>query len=238
MKTIELLNKLKTKPIVRVQDIARIAYCDKEYAKLIINRLKKAKLLKKLRRNAYTTKDDILVIASNITFPSYISFWYASYRLGYTEQIVNTIHIATTRKIKPIDFEGYRLKFIPLKHFFGYKKIKTIEGDIFIVEGEKLLIDAFLKPKECGNLDEIEKIFENSKISKEKLVEYLHKLDNQTIIKKVGFTLEKLKGVDISKTFKIDDNYVILDPFLKKWNKINKKWRIKYDNQRRIDELC
>jgi len=227
MKTIELLDKLKTKAVFRVQDIERIVYCDRKYAKQILNRLKKRKLVKQVRRNAYTVKDNISVIASNITFPSYISFWSASHFLGYTEQILNTIHVATTIKIKPVKFDGYDIKFIRLKQFFGYRKIRTTEGEIFIAEDEKLLIDVFLKPKECGNFDEIEKIFEQANVSKERIIDYLKKTDSQTITKRVGFLLEKTKGYDISDSFSLDRNYVILNPFSSQWNEINRKWRVK-----------
>lgn len=84
-----------------------------------------------MTKNAYTTKDNISVIASNIYSPCYISFWYASYFLGYTEQIVNTVHIATTKIKREINFENYRIKFIPINEFFGFKKIRTKDGDIF-----------------------------------------------------------------------------------------------------------
>lgn len=227
MKAIELLDRLKAKPTFKIQDIERITYCDKSYAKQILDRLKKRNLIKQIRRNTYTTKDNIFVIASNIVYPSYISFWSASYFLGYTEQIVNTIQVATTRKARDIKFEGYEIKFIPLKHFFGYKKIQTNEGDVFIAENEKLLIDTFLKPNECGNFDEIEKMFEGAEISEEKLINYLKKIGSQTIIKKVGFLLEKIKGIDISKSFKMDKNYVLLNPFSKDWKTINSRWRVK-----------
>ncbi len=227
MKTIELLDKLRAKPVFSVQDIERITYCDRNYAKQILNRLKKRKLIKQVRRNVYTTKDNIFVIASNILYPAYISFWSASYFLGYTEQIVNTIQVVTTKKTKSIRFENYDIKFIPTKHFFGYKKIRTNEGDILIVEDEKLLIDALLKPNECGNFDEIKKIFKNAHISTEKIIEYLKKTNNQTLIKKVGFLLEKIKGLDISKSFKLDRNYILLNPFSKHWITINNKWRVK-----------
>ncbi len=226
MKTIELLGKLREKPVFRIQDIERIAYCNRKYAKLIAHRLKKRGLIKEVARNAYTTKDNIFLIAGNITYPSYISFWSASYFLGYTEQIVNTVHVAVTRRIKPIKFEGYLIKFIPLKDFFGYKKIHTGEGNIFVAEDEKLLIDAFLKYGECGNFDEIEKLFENSKIDKEKLVVYLKKINNQTVAKRVGFLLEKTKGTDISKSLELDKNYVRMNPFSKTWKKTNSKWRV------------
>jgi predicted transcriptional regulator of viral defense system len=189
MKTIELLEKLKTKPVFRVQDIERIAFCNREYAKLLLNRLKSRGYIKKVVKNVYTTKDDIFVIASNIISPSYISFWSASYFLGYTEQILNTVHIATTRRLKTIKFEESRIEFIPIKHFFGYKKIRTNEGEVFIAEDEKLIIDALLRPEKCGNFDEIEKIFENAKIEKNKIVSYLKRTGNQAVIKRAGFLL-------------------------------------------------
>lgn len=227
MKTIELIDKLRTKPVFGIQDIERIAYCKSDYAKQTLIRLKNRKLIKQIRRNVYTTKDNIFVIASNIVYPSYISFWSASYFLGYTEQILNTIQIATTRRADTIDFENYTIKFIPLSHFFGYKKVQTNDGELFVVEDEKLLIDVFLKPKECGNFDEIEKVVENSNISEEKIIKYLKRVNDQTVVKRVGFLLEKMKGFDISEHFKLDRNYVFLNPFLRLSETINSKWRIK-----------
>ncbi len=227
MKSIEILERLKTKPVFRVQDIERIAFCNREYAKLLLNRLKRRGYIKKVVKNVYTTKDDIFVIASNITSPSYISFWSASYFLGYTEQILNTVQLATTRRFKPVLFEGYRIDFVPIKHFFGYKKTRTSEGELFIAEDEKLLIDALLRPEKCGNFDEIEKIFKNAKIDRSKLVMYLKRVGSQTLIKRAGFLLEKIRNIDVSESFRLDRNYVVLNPFYKRWKDVNAKWRVK-----------
>ncbi|MCX6814611.1 MAG: type IV toxin-antitoxin system AbiEi family antitoxin domain-containing protein [Candidatus Aenigmarchaeota archaeon] len=227
MKAIELLEKVREKPVFRVQDIERIAGIKRSYAKLTLNRLKKRGLIKQVGRNAYTTKDNIFVIASNITYPSYISFWSASSFLGYTEQILNTVQVAATRRMSTIRFGGYTIKFIPLKDFFGYRKTMTNDGELFIAENEKLLIDAFLKPKECGNFDEIRKIFEGADISEERVIDYLKRTGSQTAIKRVGFLLEKTKGKDISGSFEPDRNYVVLNPFSKKWGTIDGKWRVK-----------
>lgn len=227
MKSIELLEKLKQKPVFRVQDIERITGCNRSYAWLILSRLLKHRLIKKIMRNAYTTKSDIFLIASNIASPSYISFWSASYYLGFTEQIVNTIFVATTRKIKSIKFENYAIEFVPIKAFFGFRKIKTNEGEIFIVDNEKLLIDAFIKPKKCGNFDEIMKMFSESKVSKEKIVGYLKQENNKILMKRVGYLLEKMQNIDMSKSLNLDKNYITLNPFSNKWKHINKKWKVK-----------
>lgn len=227
MKTIEILKSLERKPVFTLNDIQRLEGCSRPYAWQVVSRLRKKGVIKKVAENAYTTKDDINVIASSLIYPSYISFWYASYFLGYTEQIVNTVHIATTTRKAPVEFENYKIKFIPIKHFFGYRKIRTAEGEMFVVDDEKLLIDAFLRPKECGNFDEIEKMFENAKISEEKTVDYLKRTGMQTIIKRVGFLLEKKKGIDISGHFNLDNNYVFLNPFSQKYKTLKSKWRLK-----------
>ncbi len=227
MRTIELLRKLQSRPVFRVQDIERIRMCERSYAKLVLHRLKEKGLIKRVTRNVYTTKDDIWVVASNIALPCYISFWSASYFLGYTEQIVNTIQLATTFRKNSINFEGYTIKFIPMEHFFGFRKIRTENGEIFMVESEKLLIDSFLKPRECGNFDEIVKIYENAEISEEKVVEYLKRVNRQSIVKRVGYLLEKIRGIDISENFDLDRNYVILNPFSSAWKKTDSKWRVK-----------
>lgn len=228
MKTILLLEKLKQKSTFTIQDIERITYCSHKYAKVIASRLKKRNYIKQVKKNVYTMNDDIFTIATNIIHPSYLSFWSASYFLGYTEQIVNTIQIATTVKLKPIKFDNYTIRFIPIKNFFGYKKIKTQNGDLFCVENEKLLIDCITKSKECGNFDEITKIFENTEnVSEKKIVEYLKRINNQTVIKRVGFLLKKIRKIDILKKFSLDKNYPILNPFTKKWKSIDKNWRLK-----------
>ncbi|MBN2013713.1 MAG: hypothetical protein JW778_00895 [Candidatus Altiarchaeota archaeon] len=226
MKNIELLDRLRAKPVFRIQDVERLTGHSRQNAKQMIQRLKAKKLIKKVRRNAYTTKTDIHLIASNITYPSYISFWSASAFLGYTEQILKTVHVATRRRILPIQFEGYRIEFIPIKHFFGYRKIRTDEGELFISEDEKLAIDCLLRPEKAGNIDEIRNIFKKADLSAEKLVEYLKRVNKQAVTKRSGYLLEEAKGIDISKKFRLDRNYVSLDPF-SEGIKSNAKWRVK-----------
>lgn len=227
MRAIELLDRLKNKAVFGIQDIERIADCDRTCAEQTLRRLKKRNCIKHLRRNAYTTKDNIHVIASNIVFPSYISFWSASSYLGYTEQILNTVQLATTRNASPIEFEGNTLRFIQMKHFFGYRKLRTSDGDIFIAEDEKLLIDAFLKPKACGNFDEIRKIYENARIKEDTLTGYLKDIGSQMLIKRVGYLLEKAQGTDLSEHFTLDRNYAVLDPFFRRQKGTDQKWRVR-----------
>ena len=222
-----LAKKLEKKPVFSVQDAQRVAGCSREYAKVLVHRLLEKGMIKRVTRNRYTTLDDIWVIASNLHPPSYISFWSASYLLGYTEQIVNTVQLATPRKNGKLEFQGYGIKFIPIKQFFGYRKERTKHGDLFIVENEKLLIDAFLRPSELGNFDEILNVFRNAEIDEKKILEYLQKAGKDSITKRVGYLLEKLQGIDLREHFELDRNYINLDPFNPRWKTIDKKWRVR-----------
>ena len=227
MKELKILDKLKEKAVFSVQDIQRIGDFSREYSKLVLNRLTKRELIKRVTRNSYTINKNILVIASNLKTPSYISFWSASSYYGFTEQILNTVYVASTRNVKTLNFDGHKIKFVKVRDIFGYKKIKTEDGELFVADQEKLLIDCLLYFREMGNFDEIEKVFLKSTTSKGKIIEYLKKIDNLSLIKRVGFMIEKYKGIDISDSFKMDRNYVRLDRFSKSYSKLNSKWMVK-----------
>ncbi len=229
MNTIKLLNNLEERPVFRIEDVQKITGRGRKYSTMIIHRLKARNLIKMVTKNRYTTKDEICLIASNLIYPSYISFWSASAFLGYTEQMPSIIQVAVTRKTKSINFEGYKIKFIKLssKEFFGYRKIQSDFGPIFIAENEKLIIDAVNKQRECGNFAEIEAIIQNAEVDTKKLINYLNLINRNALTKRVGYLLEKTKGVDISDKFELNKNYTTLDQFSKRWSKINSKWRIK-----------
>ena len=98
---------------------------------------------------------------------------------------------------------------------------------MFIVSDEKLIIDSIENQNKMGNFDEIEKIIENSKIKKEKIIGYLKRNKNQSTIKRAGYLLEKIKQIDLSKDFVLDKNYIKLNKLSSKTKEINSKWKIK-----------
>jgi predicted transcriptional regulator of viral defense system len=218
-------------PIITKATVKKQLGCKDNYAYTVLNRLFERDKIKKIIKGKYTTKDDINLIASNIYTPSYISFWTASYLKGYTEQIVNTIQIATTRKKKTISFENYQIMFQKLSPdmFFGYEKIKSNDDFIFIAKDEKLIIDCIQFEEHLGNFDEIIKIVQKAQIDQGMIIKYLKQINNTTLTKKIGFLLEKFKNIDISE--KIAHKNKNITPLSKYLNskKINKKWQVKYD---------
>jgi predicted transcriptional regulator of viral defense system len=229
MNTITLMKELERFSVFGVQEMQRLIQKDQNYTRVKLNRLTERGLVKRIMRNKYTVSDNIFVIATNLIYPSYLSFWSASSYKGFTDQILNTIQIATTKKSSEIEFENYRIEFIPISDFFGYNKVITTEGEIFVVDNEKLLIDICLRPEKIGNYDELRMIFEQATIDIKRLIEYLKRTNNNTLIKRVGYLLQTYRGIDISSHFNLDKNYVEI-PFqdlITISNDSAKTWRIK-----------
>src|SRR3989344_5954449 len=100
MKKIELIRELEKYPVLSLKNVKEIIKKDNEYAKLVVYRLKKEKLLFEIERNRYTLQKDSLIVASNITWPSYISCWSALRYYNLTEQLPKVIFVITTRARK------------------------------------------------------------------------------------------------------------------------------------------
>lgn len=226
MNSHQLLKSLNEKPVFTLADIRR-RVSSPAYAKQLVHRLQRQDLIARVAQNRYTINDDPLVVATHLVTPCYLSFWSASAFYGYTEQILNTIQIATTHKRKSTVYKGVRIQFFPLKEIYGYRKFATPVGELFIADPEKLLIDCFLRPQAIGNFTEILNVIEKAPCSKEKIIEYLKRANNSALTKRLGYLLEKKRSIDISSQIKLDTNYVFLNPFSKRRTSTNAKWRVK-----------
>jgi len=231
MKTIILLRKLEKYPVFNLKTFGEIIGKNRDYAKLVIFRLKKEGLIFEIERNRYTLNKDPLIVASNILWPCYISSWTALRYYNLTEQLPQIIYIMTTRakKKKEINFNNTKIIFIKIKpkYFFGYKK-ETYNGfQIFIAEKEKAIIDSALFKK--ISFSEIFDIVNNNikNINILLFTNYLIKIKNKALIKRFGFLLYK-NNIDIYKKVKkfINFKYISLDYAIKAKGEKNKKWKV------------
>src|SRR3989344_4592287 len=183
MKKIELLKELGKYPLFNLKTVRDMTNKDGNYTKLLIHRLKKDKLIFEIEKNKYTLNKDSFTIASNMIWPCYISGWSAVSYYHLTDQIPQAIFVITTRarKKREIIFNNTKIIFTKVKpkYFFGYKKERYGDYDIFIAEKEKALIDsALLKKISFSEICDI--IRDNVKdINIHLLIEYLIKIKNK-----------------------------------------------------------
>jgi predicted transcriptional regulator of viral defense system len=174
------------------------------------------------------------VIASKLISPYYIGFWSALHFYGYTEQLLNTIFIASTKRKKEIDQGGVQYKFIKIRpnHFFGVSEIKIAEANVNFSDKEKTLVDCLAYPEYCGGIQEIIKGLWKAKdeITPEKMIRYARQMDNSVIFKRLGYLLDALKLNDLLdlKQLKkyVRKGYSLLDPLLPRGGSYDSNWNL------------
>lgn len=228
-KIVEILEYVKKYPVFNNAIVQNKLDKSKNYTKLFLYRLKKKGYIREIEKNKYTTFTDAFLIASRTVWPSYISCWSALNYHRLTEQIPHTITVITTNSKKSIKFNGTQIDFIKIKknNFFGYEKTKYNNFEIFIADVEKSIIDSALLRK--VSFSEIMEIVSNNinKIKINRLLQYLKRTGNKSLMKRFGYLFENL-GKDYYNKFKnfIYATYIPLDYSKKLYGKKNKKWRI------------
>jgi predicted transcriptional regulator of viral defense system len=163
-------------------------------------------------------------IAHEIFQPCYIAGWSAAMHWGLTEQIFNTIFIATTKKVhhRELDLKGIKfvIKTISAKKFFGTQPIWTGRTKIEIADATKTVIDCLDDPAMAGGIRLTYEFLNTYFRSKEKnsalLIEYAEKMHSSTVFKRLGYLLElgfaeETELLAICKA-KIKKGYSQLDP--------------------------
>lgn len=221
LSTLKLLEKLREKPLFTLNQLSLITRYKKSYLKVLVNRLAKKKIIFRLEKGKFTVHEDPLIFSSHIIQPSYLTLWTALSFYGLTAQLPLEIYVASMKKKKPISFNKIKINFIKLE-LWGFQK-KNYQGiEIFIAEKEKLLIDII--STNIVALSEIDELIKE--IDKKRMIEYSLRTKNKSLIKRIGFLLEKY-DINTEKLINlIDNNYILLTKKGKRKGKKNKKWKI------------
>ncbi len=231
MNLLEFINALEKfeKPVFTVNDVARIIGAGKDYARVYLHRLEAKGVIEAVERNKYTLTDNHpYVTASNLVFPSYMSFLTALHYYGATTQIPGSIYIVSTKSKKRLELKGYSVEFVKLKkeRFFGYTRERFQGKLIFVAEKEKLIVDSLFLPRYCP-VDETFKALEDKELKIDTLIEYGLRMDSIVTLKRLGYLLE-LKGIDVYDRLghRLNRKYDLLNPFLAKKGDKNSKWKL------------
>jgi len=231
MKKLEILKELGKYPVFNNKKVGEFIGKESRYTKLVVYRWKREGLIKEIERDKYTMHDDPLLVASSLTWPSYISCWAALRHHNLTEQLPMTIHVVTTRsrKRREIGFGHARIVFIRTKPacFFGFEKIQLGGLDVFMAEPEKALIDSALF-QQVSFSEVAEIVGKNFKsIDAKKFVDYLLRLKNSALAKRFGYLFEKLGAGTREELRKfVGRSYTKLDYAMPAKGKTNERWMV------------
>lgn len=236
------------KSIIGYEDVSNAIDTSYQNARKIVQRLSKKKWLIQIARGRYLISplsagteseytEHEFVIASNLAEkkPYYIAYWTALNHYGYTEQTPFTVFVATTSRIASTSVHGVNYRFVTInkKKFFGTRNHFIGNKKIIISDKNKTIADALDHPEYCGGIDEVAKCLWRAKdeVSFDTIIKYSKKMQNSTIIKRLGYLIDILE-LKISPTIYNQMHNLIglgrswLDPYSTKNKKSNLKWKL------------
>jgi len=184
-------------------------------------------------------KEDPWIVASNIFSPCYIGGWSACEYWGLTDQIFKDIVVFTSRKVRKqkvkIQETIYIIRNIKKDKIFGIRTVWRGQTKVNVSDPSRTLVDILNEPYLGGGIRNVSSIlkeyFEGENKDEIKILDYISKLDNRAIYKRLGYLIEILK-IDSPKIIttckkNISSGYSNLDPSLPKTGKILRRWNLR-----------
>ncbi len=134
-----------------------------------------------------------LFIASQLTTPAYVSYWSALHFYGFTEQAPMTTFIATTKKKRPVVFQGMEFRFITIQphKLFGYQRVLAGDLPILIADEAKTFIDCLDQPRYAGGFAEVANALRRAlpSLDAATLIAYANQLGDKSLGSRLGYLL-------------------------------------------------
>ncbi|MGM0406280.1 MAG: type IV toxin-antitoxin system AbiEi family antitoxin domain-containing protein [Thermoplasmatota archaeon] len=197
------------------RDVNRFLDISKENTYRIIGNMIEKDLVKRVERGKFILNEvwnelDIYEIVPEIFQPSYIAFWSALHYHGMTDQVPRAVFLVTTKRKKPLKFQGQKIKYVTVKRslFFGYERY----GKVVVSDMEKTVIDCLRHPEYSGGISQIQDAI-SDELNTDRLIEYCKLAGSSAVASRLGYMLEK-KDIEFEKDElkELIDTYTKLDP--------------------------
>jgi len=195
----------QNKEIFTIEEFARAQDTTYETAKSSASRLTKNGWLTRLKpglylivplaageRPQYTAHE--FYIAKHLADPMYVGFWSALGHHGFTEQVPQSVYVATTKRLSDKTVHGVRYHRITLadKKFFGYEQYAVAGHYVPISTPEKTLVDCADQPRHCGGIHELAKGIRTGveEYDPETVLSHARRIENGAALKRLVYLMD------------------------------------------------
>lgn len=239
------------KPLARVQQLSIT------HLRFLISSLASADWIEIIKRGTYVVKSALysgnvpsFAIAAALIQPMAISHWSACSQHGFTTQVPTMVQASTPKKVITPEMRtgkahsprgratwqafGLEFEFIHMKQeaFWGFEKNWVSSWQqVNITDPERTALDLIARPDIFGGVAAAIEILENSlgQIKVNRLVEYALKYDTGSVIKRLGWALEKLgvreETLEPLQNYPVK-RYTLLDSNLDADAPKNNRWQV------------
>jgi predicted transcriptional regulator of viral defense system len=233
-----------------VTEAARELRLNKTRTRKLLAHLASGGWLSRIRRDSYSPvplgatspaewRADPWVVAATTFAPAYVAGWTACEYWHFTDQLFRDIVVVTCRRIRSraVQIQGtlFRLKVIPPKKKFGTKTVWRGPSKVEISDPARTVVDILNDPTIGGGIRHVAEVlvayFESEHRDDDTLLNYVERLGNRTVYKRLGYLIETL-GISAPHTIqicreRISAGLTILDPSVRALGKITKRWNLR-----------
>ena len=248
--TVDAIHRAFSRPF-SVTEAARELKLDNARTRKLLAHLAAGGWLSRIRRDSYSPvplgatspaewRTDPWVVAAATFAPGYIGGWTACEFWHFTEQLFRDIVVVTCRQIRlrAVVLQGtrFRLKMISSKKRFGTKPIWRGPNKVEISDPSRTIVDILNDPTIGGGIRHVAEVlvayFESEHRNQDTLLDYIERLGNRTVYKRLGYLTEILGVSTASRTIdtcrrKMSSGLSALDPSVRAQGKITKRWNLR-----------
>ena len=204
--------------------LADLFALDMTHVYYLLARLKESGLIAEVEKGKYLVLgfepervlSNPLFIASHLVAPAYVTYWSALHYYGFTEQAPLTVFAATTKKKRPVDFGGFRFRFVTVQphKFFGYRREDVGRLPVLIADEAKSIVDSLDQSRYAGGIAEVAKALQVALpvVDIPTLVEYANHMADKSLGSRLGYLLEMLGQPQMAAGLVRSASLVKLDP--------------------------
>jgi predicted transcriptional regulator of viral defense system len=197
---------------------------DVPHAYYLLARLKESGLIAEVENGKYLVLGfepervlaNPLFIASHLVAPAYVSYWSALHHYGFTEQAPLTVFAATTKKKRPVDFGGFRFRYVTIQphKFFGYRREDAGGLPVLIADEAKSIVDSLDQSRYAGGIAEVAKALQAAlpTLDVPTLMEYANRMADKSLGSRLGYLFDLLGQSEMAAGLIRSVSPVKLDP--------------------------
>jgi len=236
---------------INADDLIKLHTCKLETANKILSRLTQKGWLQRLKHGVYTIVplssetatpaiENIWPLAMDLFSPAFISGWSAAEHWNMTEQIFNSVSVATLspqkKSIQIIGNIKFRTRLLKKGQFFGTKIVWFGSKKVEIADPSRTIIDILDLPRFGGGgrhmIDIFKQYWNSDMYDSNLLLNYALRYKRGAVFKRLGFLAEKLNAPVSEKWLKTCHNNIskgisCLDPDSPKTGNIISKWNLR-----------
>jgi len=236
---------------ISVNDLIKLHPCKRATANQTLSRLTQKGWLQRLKHGIYMIVpissstatpaiENVWTLAMDLFAPAFISGWSAAEHWNLTEQIFNSVSVATSspqrKSMQTMGNIKFRTRKLTKKQFFGTKKVWFGSKVVAIADPSRMIIDILDLPRFGGGgrhmVDIIKQYWHSDVCDTNLLLDYALRYNRGSVFKRLGFLAEKLNAPVSKEWIKICHKHIskgisYLDPDSPKSGNIVSKWNLR-----------